>query len=114
MEIYGHGYKGGLDPNGGPLQALLQRNQFQEHQRGEPFRTVLGGILARVRTPIKMPKLNSREDSMYYPLSTVVKNRDLKYLVAKDGGAAPHTTRPARGERPFHTAVGLHPAWGTG
>ena len=28
LEIYGHGSKGGLDPNGSPLQALLQRNQF--------------------------------------------------------------------------------------
>ena len=33
LEIYGHGYKGGLDPNGSPLQALLQRNQFEERQR---------------------------------------------------------------------------------
>ena len=62
LEIYGHGRKGGLDPNGSPLQALLQRNQFEEQQRGEPFRTMLGGILARVRTPIKMPRLDSRDD----------------------------------------------------
>ena len=39
LEIYGHGSKGGLDPNGSPLQALLQRNQFEEQQRGEPWRS---------------------------------------------------------------------------
>ena len=98
LEIYGHGSKGGLDPNGSPLQALLQRNQFEERQCGEPFRTMPGGILARVRTPIKMPRLDSRDDHEYYPLSIVVKSRDLKYLVVKEGGAAPRSINLRRDE----------------
>ena len=49
LEIYGHGSKGGLDPNGSPLQALLQRNQFEERQRGEPFRTMLGARVSSAK-----------------------------------------------------------------
>ena len=98
IEIYGHGYKNGLDPNSAALQQLLQRHQFQEDQRGDAFRTTLAGILARVRTPIKMPKLHYADDSQYYPLSVVVKDRDLQFLVEKPVAHVPRDINLERDE----------------
>ena len=55
IKIDGHAFKEGLDANGGPLQKVIQKNQFTEALRGQPFRRKLASILARIRTPVRMP-----------------------------------------------------------
>ena len=54
IKIDGHAFKEGLDANGGPLQKVIQKNQFTEALRGQPFRRKLASILARIRTPVRM------------------------------------------------------------
>ena len=55
IKVDGHGYKEGLDPNGGSLQSVIEKNIFVEADRGQPFRKKLAAVLARIRTPIPMP-----------------------------------------------------------
>ena len=57
IKVDGHGYKEGLDPNGGSLQSVIEKNIFVEADRGQPFRKKLAAVLARIRTPIPMPRL---------------------------------------------------------
>ena len=59
IKIDGHAFKEGLDANGGPLQKVIQKNQFTEALRGQPFRRKLASILARIRTPVRMPQLTA-------------------------------------------------------
>ena len=56
IKVDGHGYKEGLDPNGGSLQSVIEKNIFVEADRGQPFRKKLAAVLARIRTPIPMPR----------------------------------------------------------
>ena len=41
IKVDGHGYKEGLDPNGGSLQSVIEKNIFVETGRGQPFRKKL-------------------------------------------------------------------------
>ena len=41
IKVDGHGYKEGLDPNGGSLQSVIEKNIFVEAGRGQPFRKKL-------------------------------------------------------------------------
>ena len=47
IKIDGHAFKEGLDANGGPLQKVIQKNQFTEALRGQPFRRKLASLLER-------------------------------------------------------------------
>ena len=58
IKIDGHGRYDGLDPNGGSLQKVIQRNLFVEAGRGQAFRRKLASVLERIKTPIVMPRLD--------------------------------------------------------
>ena len=36
IKVDGHGHKEGLDPNGGSLQSVIEKNIFMEADRGQP------------------------------------------------------------------------------
>ena len=57
IKIDGHGRYDGLDPNGGSLQKVIQRNLFVEADRGQAFRRKLASVLERIKTPVVMPRL---------------------------------------------------------
>ena len=83
IKVDGHGYKEGLDPNGGSLQSVIEKNIFVEADRGQPFRKKLAAVLARIRTPIPMPRLHRYDREMYYPLSVAVKDVDLEFITER-------------------------------
>ena len=51
--VAGHGEKNGLDPDGGALQKVIDKNLFQESDRGAPFRRKLASILERTRRSLR-------------------------------------------------------------
>ena len=99
IKIDGHGRYDGLDPNGGSLQKVIQRNLFVEADRGQAFRRKLASVLERIKTPIVMPRLEPGDFPTYYPLSVVVKDVDLQFVTEKPADSVPaHHVRLRRNE----------------
>ena len=98
IKVDGHGYKEGLDPNGGSLQSVIEKNIFVEADRGQPFRKKLAAVLARVRTPIPMPRLHRFDREKYYPLSVAVKDVDLEFITERPVANVPRNVDLRRNE----------------
>ena len=96
IKIGGHAFKEGLDANGGPLQKVIQKNQFTEALRGQPFRRKLASILARIRTPVRMPHSSLPQ----LATAPVIVNRSrrpilLEYLVQQPQRLHPFLQHPS-------------------
>ena len=87
--VAGHSAEDGLNPDGGALQKVIGKNLFKESDRGAPFRRKLASVLERVRSPVRMPRLNRSDREMFYPLSVVVKDVDFEFVTASPAAHVP-------------------------
>ena len=96
--VAGHSAEDGLNPDGGALQKAIGKNLFKESDRGAPFRRKLASVLERVRSPVRMPRLNRSDREMFYPLSVVVKDVDFEFVTASPAAHVPQHVRLQRDE----------------
>ena len=106
--VHVRGGVGEVDFFGFPLLIFARRGD-SGHPRGCPAR--VGGRHPDLPTPpvdIPCSSAASRLTTQHGA------NAPRQSLTTRTTGDLKHTTRPARGERPFHTAVELYPGGGTG
>ena len=94
----GYQRRGGLDPNGSAVFKILERQRCKEENRGEHFARAVADIFGRIRTDILMPKATSDDDDMFYPLSVILKQRDVKFLLLDERVRPPRSSNLTRSE----------------